>query len=147
MSGTERMKPKIVLSVSVGIFSLLIVTASWVFGVFDARRDATQALYLEIALNKPTFFSRIRCDVHIFWGADSNRRFVEFGGLTVLDVAVDRGNLYAIDKIAPLVQDDVYEAALKRACEADDLRVVEKLISSRDDSDLHDSQQSCDNRP
>lgn len=147
MSGTKRVKSRIVLSVSTGIFSLLIVTASWVFGVFDARRDATQALYLEVLLNKPTFVSRIRYGVHVFFWADANRRFIEFGGLTVLDVAVGKGNFYAIGKIAPLVQDDVFEAALKRACEADEHRVIEKLISSRNDLDLHNPQQPCGDRP
>jgi hypothetical protein len=140
---TNVMKRRTISSLVMSTLCLVLVTSAWALGAFGAAKNATLLLYLEVALKEPTPISRTRYKVFLLFGADPSHRFEEFGGATLLDRAVDRRNMYAIRKFAPMVNDRVFVVALRRACSMDDPELVSELVQLRTASDFGSQKDPC----
>lgn len=105
-------------SIGIGILCFSATTSSLIFGVYDARRDANQALILDASLRDSGFVSDMRHKVHLFFGADPNRSGQDYWGESALEVATRRHNLSALDALVPRVNDEMFRNTLIKACEA-----------------------------
>ncbi|EGM76704.1 hypothetical protein Rhein_3200 [Rheinheimera sp. A13L] len=136
------MKSKQVMSLIIGTVALFLATGFWVLGLYGTAGNPSLALHLEIASEEPTALSRLRYEVYLYLGADPNRRFIEMDGMTSLDVAVEKKNLYAIVKLSPLVEDSTFASAVSLACEKRDEVVIQRILQSRGSEAI---QSSCSN--
>jgi hypothetical protein len=125
------MAMKAAVSISIGAFCLAVAAGSWIFGIYDARRDANQALVLDASLRDSGFVSRIRYKVHLFFGADPDRDGTAYWGESALEAATRRHNQSALDALTPIVSEETFEAALSKACAAGNEVGVSLLISGR----------------
>lgn len=120
-----------IVGIALGIIGPIIAGASWLFGVYDARRDVNQALYLDAALRESGFVSNIRYRVYFAFNADPDYRVKEFNDETALEVAVERRNHSAMDALLPRVSEDTFLAVLSKACAENDQAGISLLFKKR----------------